>query len=31
MNETDRGAGIGETLFLVPNPMYGNWQENTDR
>lgn len=29
MNQTDNGDGIGDYLFLLPNPMYGNWQKNT--
>ena len=28
MNQKDNGAGIGDYLFLLPNPMYGNWQGN---
>jgi predicted secreted acid phosphatase len=28
MNQHDTGAGIGDYLFLLPNPMYGNWQSN---
>ena len=31
MDQKDRGTGIGTDLFLVPNPMYGNWQDNPDR
>ncbi len=31
MREKDRGAGIGDHLFLLPNPMYGGWQDNPDR
>jgi 5'-nucleotidase (lipoprotein e(P4) family) len=31
MTQADRGTGIGVDLFLVPNPMYGNWQDNPDR
>ena len=23
-------AAFGETLFLIPNPMYGSWEKNTD-
>ncbi|MBA3453683.1 MAG: hypothetical protein H0T42_11380 [Deltaproteobacteria bacterium] len=23
-------AGFGENLFLLPNPMYGSWEKNTD-
>ena len=23
-------AGFGETLFLLPNPMYGSWEKNAD-
>ena len=30
MNQTDRGTGIGMNLFLLPNPMYGTWQDNPD-
>ncbi|HWD27415.1 MAG TPA: HAD family acid phosphatase [Rhizomicrobium sp.] len=30
MNQTDRGTGIGVNLFLLPNPMYGAWQDNPD-
>jgi 5'-nucleotidase (lipoprotein e(P4) family) len=26
MTQKDTGAGIGVNLFLLPNPMYGNWQ-----
>ena len=28
MTQKDSGAGIGINLFLLPNPMYGNWQGN---
>ncbi|HEY0301448.1 MAG TPA: HAD family acid phosphatase [Rhizomicrobium sp.] len=28
MTQGDNGAGIGDYLFLLPNPMYGNWQKN---
>jgi acid phosphatase len=28
MNQHDTGTGIGDYLFLLPNPMYGNWQSN---
>jgi 5'-nucleotidase (lipoprotein e(P4) family) len=28
MTQKDSGAGIGVNLFLLPNPMYGNWQGN---
>jgi 5'-nucleotidase (lipoprotein e(P4) family) len=31
MNENDRGDGIGNYLFLLPNPMYGGWMKNPDR
>jgi 5'-nucleotidase (lipoprotein e(P4) family) len=31
MNQTDHGTGIGVNLFLLPNPMYGNWQDNPDK
>lgn len=31
MNENDRGDGIGNQLFLLPNPMYGGWTDNPDR
>jgi 5'-nucleotidase (lipoprotein e(P4) family) len=30
MTQKDSGAGIGDYLFLMPNPMYGNWQDNPD-
>ncbi|MGH6869875.1 MAG: HAD family acid phosphatase [Rhizomicrobium sp.] len=26
MSQSDPGAGIGVNRFLLPNPMYGNWQ-----
>lgn len=26
MQEDDTGEGIGEYLFLIPNPVYGTWQ-----
>ena len=28
MNQKDRGDGIGAYLFILPNPMYGNWMAN---
>ncbi len=28
MTQKDSGAGVGVNLFLLPNPMYGNWQGN---
>ncbi len=28
MSQKDQGAGIGTTFFVLPNPMYGNWQAN---
>jgi acid phosphatase len=28
MSQKDSGAGIGTTFFVLPNPMYGNWQDN---
>src|ERR1700712_3322040 len=28
MTQKDAGDGIGVNLFLLPNPMYGNWQGN---
>lgn len=28
MNQSDNGEGVGDYLFLLPNPMYGNWQKN---
>ena len=28
MTQKDTGAGVGVNLFLLPNAMYGNWQEN---
>jgi len=28
MNQHDDGKGVGERFFLLPNPMYGNWQGN---
>jgi 5'-nucleotidase (lipoprotein e(P4) family) len=28
MTQHDDGAGIGERFFILPNPMYGNWQAN---
>jgi 5'-nucleotidase (lipoprotein e(P4) family) len=28
MTQKDIGAGIGVNLFLLPNPMYGNWTSN---
>ena len=31
MTEDDRGDGIGNYLFLLPNPMYGGWMKNPDR
>ncbi|MEI9990507.1 MAG: HAD family acid phosphatase [Rhizomicrobium sp.] len=31
MSESDAGDGIGDHLFLLPNPMYGGWQGNPDR
>lgn len=31
MNQKDSGAGIGRSFFVLPNPMYGNWQDNPDR
>jgi len=31
MNQSDRGDGVGTYLFLLPNPMYGGWQDNPDR
>lgn len=31
MNQSDRGTGIGEHLFLLPNAMYGGWSGNPDR
>jgi 5'-nucleotidase (lipoprotein e(P4) family) len=30
MTQSDSGAGIGVYLFLLPNPMYGNWTSNPD-
>lgn len=30
MNQKDSGDGIGDYLFLIPNPMYGNWQHNPE-
>ncbi|HEY0104528.1 MAG TPA: HAD family acid phosphatase [Rhizomicrobium sp.] len=30
MSQSDAGDGIGDYLFLIPNPMYGNWQANPD-
>ncbi len=30
MTQSDSGAGIGTNLFLLPNPMYGNWTDNPD-
>ena len=29
--ECDIDTGIGRTLFLLPNAMYGNWTDNPDR
>jgi 5'-nucleotidase (lipoprotein e(P4) family) len=31
MTQQDSGDGIGTTLFLLPNPMYGGWSDNPDR
>jgi 5'-nucleotidase (lipoprotein e(P4) family) len=31
MSQKDSGDGIGTYLFLLPNPMYGNWQKNPPR
>ena len=31
MSEDDRGDGVGNYLFLLPNAMYGGWQKNPDR
>lgn len=28
MTQKNSGAGIGTNLFLLPNPMYGNWSSN---
>jgi 5'-nucleotidase (lipoprotein e(P4) family) len=28
MTQNDDGAGIGESFFLIPNPIYGNWSAN---
>jgi 5'-nucleotidase (lipoprotein e(P4) family) len=28
MTQNDDGAGIGESFFLIPNPIYGNWSGN---
>jgi 5'-nucleotidase (lipoprotein e(P4) family) len=30
MTQKDQGGGIGDYLFLIPNPMYGNWQGNPE-
>jgi 5'-nucleotidase (lipoprotein e(P4) family) len=30
MSQKDRGTDIGVNLFLLPNPMYGTWQDNSD-
>lgn len=26
-NESDKGEGLGDGLYLLPNPEYGNWQK----
>lgn len=31
MSQKDAGDGIGTYLFLLANPMYGNWQKNPPR
>jgi 5'-nucleotidase (lipoprotein e(P4) family) len=31
MTQKDSGDGVGRTLFLLPNAMYGNWTGNPDR
>jgi len=31
MSQKDAGNGIGTYLFLLANPMYGNWQKNPSR
>lgn len=31
MSQKDAGDGIGTYLFLLANPMYGNWQKNPSR
>jgi 5'-nucleotidase (lipoprotein e(P4) family) len=28
MSQKDQGAGVGAFLFILPNPMYGNWMDN---
>ncbi len=28
MSQQDAGTGIGTYLFVLPNPMYGNWMRN---
>jgi acid phosphatase len=30
MNQKDIGDGIGDDLFLVPDPMYGDWSDNPE-
>jgi 5'-nucleotidase (lipoprotein e(P4) family) len=30
MSQKDSGAGIGTSFFVLPNPMYGNWQDNPE-
>ena len=30
MTQNDDGAGIGESFFLIPNPVYGNWNGNPE-
>lgn len=31
MSQKDAGDGIGTYLFMLANPMYGNWQKNPPR
>lgn len=31
MTQKDDGVGIDDYLFLIPDPMYGNWQGNPNR
>ena len=28
MNQKDEGGAVGTHLFILPNPMYGNWTKN---
>jgi predicted secreted acid phosphatase len=28
MSQKDSGSGTGTSFFILPNPMYGYWQDN---